>query len=67
MSSSHLPDVDQSTAPRATNAQGLPQHQLHPGPDLVEYAKSYASEKPEIVALWCFGVGFILGWKLKPW
>jgi len=41
--------------------------QLHPGKDLAEYFKAYAKEKPEVVALWCFGVGFILGWKLKPW
>jgi len=37
------------------------------GRDLVEYLREYAREKPEAVALWCFGIGFILGWKLKPW
>jgi hypothetical protein len=37
------------------------------GRDLVEYLKEYAREKPEVAALWCFGIGFILGWKLKPW
>ena len=37
------------------------------GNDLVEYAKQYAHEKPEAAALWCLGIGFILGWKLKPW
>jgi hypothetical protein len=37
------------------------------GQDLIEYAKEYARQKPEVVALWCFGIGFILGWKLKPW
>jgi hypothetical protein len=35
--------------------------------DLIEYMKDYAREKPEVAALWCFGIGFILGWKLKPW
>lgn len=40
---------------------------MQPGKDLVDYAKAYAQEKPEVVAMWCFGVGFILGWKLKPW
>ncbi len=29
--------------------------------------KEYASERPEVVALWIFGLGFVLGWKLKPW
>lgn len=37
------------------------------GQDLVEYLKEYAREKPEVAALWCFGIGFIIGWKLKPW
>jgi hypothetical protein len=22
---------------------------------------------PEAAALWCLGIGFVLGWKLKPW
>lgn len=37
------------------------------GRDLVDYLKEYAREKPEVAALWCFGIGFILGWKIKPW
>jgi hypothetical protein len=41
--------------------------ELHPRPELVEYLKEYAREKPEVAALWCFAVGFVLGWKLKPW
>jgi hypothetical protein len=41
------------------------QHDM--GQDLIEYLKEYAREKPEVAALWCFGIGFILGWKLKPW
>jgi hypothetical protein len=40
---------------------------LRPSHDLVEYAREYAREKPEVVALWCLGIGFVLGWKLKPW
>ena len=40
---------------------------------LAETAKSVRAfsrigrERPEILALWCFGIGFVLGWKLKPW
>lgn len=33
----------------------------------VECFTQYAREKPEVVALWAFGIGFVLGWKLKPW
>ncbi len=32
-----------------------------------EFFSQYARERPEVVAMWAFGVGFILGWKLKPW
>jgi len=42
-------------------------NELQPRQDLLEYAKAYAQERPEVAALWCFGIGFILGWKLKPW
>ena len=40
---------------------------MRPSQDIVEYLREYAREKPEAVALWCFGIGFVLGWKLKPW
>jgi len=33
----------------------------------LEHFREYQRERPEIVALWCFGIGFVLGWKLKPW
>jgi hypothetical protein len=33
----------------------------------MECFSQYAREKPEIVTLWAFGIGFVLGWKLKPW
>jgi hypothetical protein len=42
-------------------------HSIQPKEDFVAYLKEYAREKPEIVALWCFGAGFVLGWKLKFW
>ena len=50
----------------AETGRGTPST-LHPKQDLVEYLREYARERPEVVALWCFGVGFVLGWKLKPW
>ena len=40
---------------------------LQPGQDLVRYLTEYARERPDVAALWCLGLGFILGWKLKPW
>lgn len=35
--------------------------------DIVDYLANYAREKPGYAALWCIGLGFVLGWKLKPW
>lgn len=35
--------------------------------DFVDYLTDYARENPGTAALWCLGVGFVLGWKLKPW
>jgi hypothetical protein len=35
--------------------------------DTIAYLREYAREKPENAALWCLGIGFVLGWKLKPW
>jgi hypothetical protein len=34
---------------------------------LIDFAHDYARERPEVVALWAFGIGFVLGWKLKLW
>ena len=38
-----------------------------PGRSALEMLREYGRERPEIVALWCFGIGFALGWKLKLW
>ncbi len=35
--------------------------------DVIEYMVEYARQNPAYAALGCMGVGFILGWKLKPW
>lgn len=43
------------------------QQELRPLDDLMSYLREYVRENPEVAALTCFGIGFILGWKLKPW
>lgn len=41
--------------------------QPRPFESLVQSLREYAAHNPEAAALWCLGVGFVLGWKLKPW
>ncbi len=53
-----------TATPRTAQGTGA---EMQPTQDIVEYMKDYARERPEVAALWCFGIGFILGWKLKPW
>jgi hypothetical protein len=40
---------------------------MKPVNDIIALLREYAQEKPEAAALWCLGIGFVLGWKLKPW
>lgn len=61
--------VTHATETTKTQSAPLPRpgEPLHPADDVVNYVKSYARQNPGTAALWCFGVGFIIGWKLKPW
>lgn len=34
---------------------------------IADHLKEYVRENPGTAALWCFGIGFVLGWRLKPW
>lgn len=60
---------DTQTAPqnRGIKSSTSRDEHLQPSQDLMDYLKSYAREKPDVAALWCFGLGFVIGWKLKPW
>jgi hypothetical protein len=33
------------------------------GSHLIEFAR----ENPAAAALWCFCIGFVVGWRVKPW
>lgn len=49
--------------------QSFNERDLVPDPlqAVVNYTRTYVREYPENAALWCLGIGFVLGWKLKPW
>ncbi|REK18802.1 MAG: hypothetical protein DWQ37_03065 [Planctomycetota bacterium] len=50
----------------AANRRGVSE-EVHPMDDIVDYLRTYARQKPETAALVCIGIGFVLGWRLKPW
>ncbi len=60
---------EEQTYPATQNAQHMRPlgETLRPPSDLVEYFQQYTRERPTVVALWCLGIGFVLGWRLKPW
>ena len=35
--------------------------------ELTQWIRHQIREEPEVAACVCLGIGFILGWKLKPW
>lgn len=49
-------ETQEQTVPADVTAQSV-----------VEHFRQYARERPGRAALWCVGVGFVLGWKLKLW
>jgi len=36
-----------------------------PARDLFGVLKDYAHDKPDVAAMWCFGLGLMVGWKLR--
>ena len=53
--------TEKRTVPASTCNQDSP---LEQG---IDYLRTCVREHPETSALWCLGIGFVLGWKLKPW
>lgn len=53
----------------STRREGISQHANDQvlKEDVVEYLTEYARQNPKQAALFCVAVGFVLGWKLKPW
>ena len=62
-----------SNSPATSNSSVGRRHPSNPpslnetANDAIECFQHYAKERPDVVAMCCLGVGFVLGWKLKPW
>ena len=60
--------IEERTVPESPN-----ETQVRTGPpaqttkSALEHFEDYGRERPGVVALWCLGIGFVLGWKLKLW
>lgn len=66
METKQTTQYNRETSENKTSAiQSRPQ--VQPVDDITEYVKAYAQQNPGTAALWCFGIGFVVGWKLKPW
>jgi hypothetical protein len=37
-----------------------------PAKDILSLLQAYARDKPDVCAMWAFGLGVIVGWKLRP-
>ena len=62
--------IRQSTTPTSESspsAHAFSHEGMSASAAAVECFKEYARERPEIVTMWAFGLGFVLGWKLRIW
>lgn len=58
--------LDQAKHVAAEKIQTFGSHYLaEPARDLGSRLREYAHEKPDVAALWCFGLGLVVGWKLR--
>lgn len=55
------------TQGRETGAYGSSLSHESQSQNLVEHLTQFCRENPGTAAAWCFGIGFVLGWRLKPW
>lgn len=57
----------QSDSTRSESEQSGNRCDMRPARDLSDYVREYARQKPDVAAMWCFGLGIFIGWKIKPW
>ncbi|EMB13798.1 hypothetical protein [Rhodopirellula europaea] len=59
--------ADRATAGAVEFGKDAAQHYVkEPAQDLFGLAKEYAKDHPDVAACWAFGLGVMVGWKLKP-
>jgi hypothetical protein len=69
---SRISDTAKETASRyassaAESTQVAAQHFVsEPAKDIFGLLRDYARDKPDVCTLWAFGLGVVVGWKLRP-
>ncbi|TWU46832.1 hypothetical protein [Rubripirellula reticaptiva] len=59
--------VSDTTGNLSVGARDFRDHYIaEPAKDLLTLAKDYARDNPEVATVWAFGLGMIVGWKIKP-
>ena len=67
-----MSDQARETATRVANTameyghEAVDHYVKEPAKDLLSLAKDYAKDNPDVAACWAFGIGVLVGWKLKP-
>ncbi len=56
-----------STQTRESTGYGSAVREDSNSQNLVDHLTQFCKENPGTAAAWCFGIGFVLGWRLKPW
>ena len=66
-SSGQLPREGENTGnPTHQSSQHATDHFVNePARDIGRLLQDYAHDNPEVAAMWCFGIGLLVGWKLK--
>jgi hypothetical protein len=62
-----MPNSKHTTSAKESTARKPAEDPKELTRDVVDYLTEYARDNPGHAALFCLGVGFVLGWKLKPW
>ncbi|QDT11949.1 hypothetical protein [Planctomycetes bacterium K23_9] len=69
---SNVPDQARDAAQRVAAGamefghEAADHYVTEPAKDLFSLAKAYAKDNPDVAACWAFGLGIVVGWKLKP-
>lgn len=58
--------LDGATSKTSENLQAYGSHYVaEPAKDVFSLLRDYAKDRPDVAAVWLFGAGVLVGWKLR--